>query len=340
MSRINDLTGLKIGKLTVIEIDYDVMKKRESDGKRRRLYWRCKCDCGNEKSIETSSLTSKNPTVSCGCEQKNVFKKLYLNKANKGDSVAHKLVEIYGSDALEKYWDYEMNQVSPYDINANTNKTIYIKCNKTEYHGSYKITGNNLFNSSNNGCPYCNRNSGKVHKCDSIGYKYSECVKYWSDKNEKSPYEYSEYSHKYVWFKCHNGKHDDYKRIVSTCSKSNFMCPQCSNTSRGEFIVAKVLSDNNVDFIKNKWYKHLVGVGGKRLSYDFYIKKFNTLIEFNGTYHDGSANRQTESQLKIQQEHDMRKRDYANKNNIKLIEIWYWDRDNVEEILKNEGIIK
>lgn len=36
---------------------------------------------------------------------------------------------------------------------------------------------------------------------------------------------------------------------------------------------------------------------------------------------------------KKQQEHDRRKREYAKSHNIELLEIWYWDFDNIEEIL-------
>ena len=43
-----------------------------------------------------------------------------------------------------------------------------------------------------------------------------------------------------------------------------------------------------------------------------------------------------EKQFKIQQEHDKRKREYAEKNGYKLLEIWYYDFDNIEEILNRE----
>ena len=43
-----------------------------------------------------------------------------------------------------------------------------------------------------------------------------------------------------------------------------------------------------------------------------------------------------EEQFKIQQEHDKRKRDYAEANGYKLLEIWYYDYDRIEEILNKE----
>lgn len=40
--------------------------------------------------------------------------------------------------------------------------------------------------------------------------------------------------------------------------------------------------------------------------------------------------------FKIQQEHDRRKRDYAKEHNIELLEIWYWDFNNIEQILSEK----
>lgn len=59
-----DLTGLRFGKLVVKEIvrDYD---KKKSDG----AYWRCVCDCGNEKITHRRNLKS-GLVQSCGCLKK------------------------------------------------------------------------------------------------------------------------------------------------------------------------------------------------------------------------------------------------------------------------------
>ena len=40
--------------------------------------------------------------------------------------------------------------------------------------------------------------------------------------------------------------------------------------------------------------------------------------------------------FKKQKEHDKRKRDYAEVNGYKLLEIWYYDYDRIEEILNKE----
>lgn len=59
-----DLTGRKFGRLTAI--------KKTTSGKNPK--WLCKCDCGVEKEIQYSALTS-GKTVSCGCYFKEVASK-------------------------------------------------------------------------------------------------------------------------------------------------------------------------------------------------------------------------------------------------------------------------
>ena len=72
------------------------------------------------------------------------------------------------------------------------------------------------------------------------------------------------------------------------------------------------------------------------LSYDFYLPIYNLLIEFQGIQHEQPIEYfGGEEQFEIQQEHDKRKREYAKQNNINLLEIWYYDIDNIEEILTN-----
>ena len=56
MSKYNDLTGQKFGRLTAIE------PIRKSG----RILWGCECECGNTKQILAINLT-RGFTKSCGC---------------------------------------------------------------------------------------------------------------------------------------------------------------------------------------------------------------------------------------------------------------------------------
>lgn len=58
--KLNDLTGLRFGKLVVI-------KRVENDTSGNRM-WLCQCDCGSVSVVGGRHLTS-HKTISCGCEK-------------------------------------------------------------------------------------------------------------------------------------------------------------------------------------------------------------------------------------------------------------------------------
>ncbi len=92
---------------------------------------------------------------------------------------------------------------------------------------------------------------------------------------------------------------------------------------------------NKIISIPQKTFERLIGLGGGLLSYDFYLPNYNMLIEYQGEQHEHYV-KGFHSSKKIfekQQEHDRRKRVYAKNNTINLLEIWYWDFDNIYNIL-------
>ena len=116
---------------------------------------------------------------------------------------------------------------------------------------------------------------------------------------------------------------------------NNSRCPVCQE-SKGEKEITNFLINNKINFIPQKKFEKLLGSGNGKLSYDFYLPDYNLLIEYQGNYHDGTANNQTPKDFLKQKEHDKRKKQYAIDNNIKLLEIWYYDFNNIEEILNKE----
>lgn len=62
MGKFIDLTGMKFGKLTVVE---RLANRIDSNGV-YCAYWKCICDCGNIVKVKGNSLKSGN-TKSCGC---------------------------------------------------------------------------------------------------------------------------------------------------------------------------------------------------------------------------------------------------------------------------------
>ena len=258
------------------------------------------------------------------------------------DSFGQMLIDEYGS--LEVIWDFERNgDLDPFGLAKKSAKKVWLFCQEKEYHSSYEIICAKY--SEGRRCSYCA--GKKVHPKDSLGQKliddYGEDAieKYWSKKNKISPFEVAPYSMKKYWFICQNDEeHEDYETTASNFTCGN-RCPKCKE-SKGEKKIKEYLKNYSIYFIPQKTFPNLLGVGNGNLSYDFYIPDYNLLIEYQGQYHDGTARYKKETQeeyeerVERQKEHDRRKKEYAKENNIKLLEIWYWDFNNITEILNKE----
>jgi len=330
-----DRWDYKLNKSKPHEIAYATDKKQ---------YFKC------PRGIHKSELKRISDFV-CGCEGS--------IKCKKCGSFAQYLIDTYGENALELYWNYEKNTVDPWKIDKSSNKfKVWIKCQEKDYHDSYPIYCNAFI--QGNRCSYCKR-TYKIHPLDSLGKLLEDkgLLHLWSDKNEKSPYEYAPYAHKEVYWKCPEGLHEDYPRNIYNSNIYNFRCPECGY-SKGEDRISSNLTNkgfikisqeefdqlinqdkyNNNYYIPQMKYEGLVGLGNGLLSYDFCIPKYNLLIEYDGEFHykpikkyKNEPIKYAEERFKKQQEHDRRKNMYCQINNIPLLRIPYWEVQNIEQIL-------
>jgi len=332
-----DRWDYKLNKYSPSEITYGTTKK---------YYFNC------PKGLHESELKTINAFTN-GQEGS-----IYCKKCN---SFAQWGIDNLGEDFLEKYWDYKLNIIDPWEISFGyAYKKVWIKCQKKDYHSSYDVWVSNFIN-NNSRCPYCH-NYGKVHILDSLGkiLEDKNLLYLWSDKNEKSPYEYAPFSNHYAYWKCKDNIHEDYYRMISNSHQYNFRCPECQYSKGEERINNYLLSNRfhkltmeeeynrlsfdtknkNSYYIIQKTFDKLVGLGGGLLSYDFYLIKYNLLIEYQGEFHDidqkGKYKRTKylTDNLDKQVEHDRRKKDYALSNGYNFLEIWYYDFDNIEIILE------
>lgn len=113
-------------------------------------------------------------------------------------------------------------------------------------------------------------------------------------------------------------------------------CPEC-NLSKGGQAVKDYLVKSDVKFkteFKLKGCKHK-----QLLPFDFAVFHDNgelkALVEYQGIQHYKPTNYfNGEEKLERQQRNDAIKRAFCQKNKLNLIEIPYWDFDNIEKILK------
>ena len=270
-----------------------------------------KCDyCGNEFLIQKSKvdkrISGESKYLCCSAE------------------CAKCIQKPRWEDVKQLFYDRGYILLSLEYINAKT-KLEYI-CPKHKEYGTQYITYNNL--KQGFGCKYC----GIERTADNRRLSFDEVKAIFAKhdmilldqeyKNTNIPLQYICEHHKEFGV-----------QYMSLSNAYKQHCPHC-NKNKGEDKIAQYLLKNNIQFTVHKTYDDLRGVGGGKLSYDFYLPNFNLLIEYQGEQHDHPVEVfGGQEQFKVQKEHDKRKTEYANVHGIELLEIWCYDFSDIEALL-------
>jgi hypothetical protein len=102
-------------------------------------------------------------------------------------------------------------------------------------------------------------------------------------------------------------------------------CPFCK-ISKGEDEIEKYLIKSDIEYIREKTFNECINPKtNKKLPFDFYLPKFNTIIEYHGEQHYKEYKNYFESAggLKGRQERDKIKENFGKNNNINYIIISY-----------------
>lgn len=113
--------------------------------------------------------------------------------------------------------------------------------------------------------------------------------------------------------------------------KQGYRCPEC-NVSKGEKRIQDVLNCYKIKYIYNTtiW-------DDNSLKPDFYLPKYNLVIEYDGIQHfEPIEYFGGEEKLKYQEIKDEEKNTYCEEHNIDILRIPYWNFDNIENILKQK----
>ena len=243
-----------------------------------------------------------------------------------------------GKEDYLNLWDYELNGgCTPKDVPYSSGKKYFFKCPRGLHASEEKRIASLISKNTNLMCNCCN----SIGQYLINNYGEDALEKFWDYKKNGSldPFKITKCSAKKVWIKCQEDEtHGSYLIRCTHFTSSGSRCPICKE-KRGERKIREHLTKNNIEFIPQKTFSNLLGTGNKPLSYDFYIPSKNLVIEFQGIQHYeprdfGSKDmKQAVKKFEIQQEHDRRKREYAQQNNINLLEITYLEEDKIEEIL-------
>ena len=296
-----DLSNQKFGRLTVLY--------RYKDENRKATCWLCKCECGKEVVVQASNLKSGH-TTSCGCYRNDIpsgkFKDLTGQKFGRLTVIQRIENKVTKSDTLQAQWLCKCEC---------GNETIAIT--------------NRLLSGKTQSCGCLHKDvMAEKFQDDLTGMRFNSLVaiKRTDDYIQPNGRKRSK------WLcKCDCG---NYTEVYSEALKKGHTRSCGCQKSTGEYSILRYLDKNNIDYEYQKRFNDCCGTGNKPLSYDFYLPNQSLLIEYQGQQHYYPVNIYGgEEKFEIQQEHDRRKREYAKSNGYNLLEIPYYDYDNIEEIL-------
>lgn len=262
------------------------------------VLWLCQCICGNYVRVTAARLTSGN-TCSCGCLQKdraglNNFKDLT------GMRFGH-LIVLYR------------------DTTAPKGKGAYWVC-LCDCGGIKTIRGKDLLSGHNITCG-CGIGLDH-HRLNLVGRQFGELkvIAFAGIKNNQTQ-----------WLcRCSCGR----ETVVSVGCLTSGNTRSCGCiVSRGEHHIAQFLDAHNIIYYTQKKFIGCCDIAP--LKFDFWLPEYLTCIEFDGIQHfEVSKNwNDTEEGLRDRQNKDAIKDKYCEENDITLIRIPYWEKDNIESIL-------
>ena len=312
--------------------DYELNNKLPSEityGNGKKYYFKCPKGLHKSELKHINSFTSGENGV-MNCKQCNSFKQW--------------CIENNQQDILYR-WDYELNKCDPDEIDfcssGINNNGYYFKCQNGIHSSELKHINSFVTRRYGMSCTQCN----------TLGYIFPQVINIWSNKNKKSPYEYTSVCAKHAWWKCPNGKHEDYYRKISVSNMCDFTCPECVKERNESFLQEKVrlyleslnnytiLHENKCTIIaQNPKIKNRRG----RMPFDNEIKELKLIIEVHGKQHyeicgfhylSSKRNNTTpEYEFHMLKVRDRYKRMFAKSkiNNYHYLEIPYWTDDKDE----------
>lgn len=270
-------------------------------------------------------------------------------RCRKCNSFAQYLIDVYGDNALDKYWDYDRNNLDPWEIDKAARKYVWIKCQEKEYHGSYKVLCVS-FKSKGCRCSYCN-DTNTIHRLDSVGTIYPYIKDYWNDNRDI--FTVAPHSGKKYNFKCK--KHGKFNRTMADAIESNFICPECSRERNESLLEEKVrlyLSKKLKYNLNHEEFCSIVPINPKtnyKLPFDNEVVDLKLIIEVNGIQHyeicgfhmlQAKHNDTTpKEEFDYQQWKDRYKKEYALSLGYYYLEIPYWtEKDESYKILIDDKV--
>jgi very-short-patch-repair endonuclease len=222
----------------------------------------------------------------------------FITEGNK-DELIEKSDEIYG------FGKFNFDDVPSY---FKSTEVLEIICKK---HGPFKRKAY-LFLSGKHYCPKCQKEKRRLTT--------EEFIKRANFKHNNT-YDYSkvEYKGGLIPVDIICNKHGIFSQLPEN-HMAGSGCPYC-NESKGEKDIERFLIRSEIKYKRQKTFSGCIGIGGRKLPFDFYLPEYNICIEYDGQQHFIPVfGEEKFKRLKI---NDKIKDEYCKKNGINLLRISY-----------------
>lgn len=235
--------------------------------------------------------------------------------------------------------------------NKRTSQGNVIWLCKCECGNIIEVAGSSLKSGNTKSCG-CNNKIKKLNKINSEKAKIKNGTKFGKlTVIEDLGFREQIQGHNRRWYKCQCECGEIIEVMgnrLKTGNKSS--CGKCNFSSKGEYYISKILSENNYIFEKDVVFQELFKQTQRRLRFDFIIynkdKTIKCFIEFDGRQHKdgpdkGFWSRKLET-LETIQERDKIKNDFCLKNNYLLYRIPYYYVNNlsINNIFDDKFLVK
>lgn len=243
-------------------------------------------------------------------------------------------------------WDSEKNKkdgISPYEISMRSYVKVWWKCPINPNHSWRSAPVNRISKEGKlvGNCIFCINQAVCIDNC--LATKFPEIAKQWhpTKNGDLTPYDVVPgcYTKKIWWICLICNKEWEVKPQKRTRSKKPTGCPRCSK-SFGEQAIEKYLIENDIIFTDQQHFQTCKNITYLRFDFAIELNDRNCCIEYQGEQHFVSVNfgSKTEDQTKKKfaqlQKRDQIKRDWCKENNVPLLEIPFWEFENINSILE------
>ena len=292
-----NIIGKKFNKLTVIGVE------RNKRGKNAYL---CQCDCGNTIYVTSKKRLFEGRTKSCGCLKVDALKKYSYLIGTK----------------INKWTVLELKR------NPQKYKEVFAVC-VCECGTISDVNIYNLINNKTKDCG-CGRKQmlSETRSKNLVGQKFGRLLVV-----EQLP-ESNKFNRRQYRCICDCGN-EIITASICLVGGHTHSCG-CLNSYYNSYI-ALLLTNMNITYQP----EYVVKINDTNYRYDFYLPDYNLIIEYDGEQHyfpvnfGGWDELELHKKFKATQEHDQIKTQYCADNNINLLRIPYWEKQNIETIIYN-----